>query len=225
MGSPLEQTPLTAADASSRATLTDWRVQGELLQASFRVSSMPKGAQLVARVVAAAEELNHHPDLDLRFRALHIAITTHSAGSLTEADAALAEKISQIAAELQCPPRSAPVQLEIAVAADDAAAVSPFWESLLTYSPTPAGEGRQLGDKASRMPNIRFAQPQSQRDSAGTASTRVEIFVPHDVAVQRVADVLAAGGRIVDESQAPRVWVLADPAGNEACVRTWQSAG
>lgn len=37
-------------------------------------------------------------------------------------------------------------------------------------------------------------------------------------AVARAAAALAAGGRLVNDADAPSTWVLADPEGNEACV-------
>jgi 4a-hydroxytetrahydrobiopterin dehydratase len=50
----------------------------------------------------------------------------------------------------------------------------------------------------------------------------LDVIVPHDVAEERVAATLAAGGRLVSADRAPAFWVLADVEGNEACVCTWQ---
>ena len=50
----------------------------------------------------------------------------------------------------------------------------------------------------------------------------LDVTVPHDVAEQRVAAALAAGGTLVNGERARAFWVLADPEGNEACVCTWQ---
>ncbi|MFZ0216039.1 MAG: VOC family protein [Candidatus Dormiibacterota bacterium] len=44
--------------------------------------------------------------------------------------------------------------------------------------------------------------------------------MPHDVAEERIAAAVAAGGRVVDEHNAPAYVVLADPEGNRACVCT-----
>jgi 4a-hydroxytetrahydrobiopterin dehydratase len=51
----------------------------------------------------------------------------------------------------------------------------------------------------------------------------VDVVVPHDVAPQRLADALAAGGTLRSDREAPAFWVLADPEGNEACICTWQN--
>ncbi|GIJ72257.1 VOC family protein [Virgisporangium ochraceum] len=49
----------------------------------------------------------------------------------------------------------------------------------------------------------------------------VDVAVPHDLAGDRVAAALAAGGRLVSDAHAPAWWVLADAEGYEACVATW----
>jgi 4a-hydroxytetrahydrobiopterin dehydratase len=59
------------------------------------------------------------------------------------------------------------------------------------------------------------ARPQRNR-------IHLDITVPHDVADERIAAALAAGGRLLDDAQARAFWVLADAEGNEICVCTWQ---
>jgi 4a-hydroxytetrahydrobiopterin dehydratase len=49
----------------------------------------------------------------------------------------------------------------------------------------------------------------------------LDVAVPHDLAEQRVAAALAAGGRLVSGEHAPKWWVLADAEGNEACIASW----
>jgi 4a-hydroxytetrahydrobiopterin dehydratase len=48
--------------------------------------------------------------------------------------------------------------------------------------------------------------------------------VSPEVAEQRIAAALAAGGTMVSDAEAPAFTVLADPEGNKVCVCTWQSA-
>jgi 4a-hydroxytetrahydrobiopterin dehydratase len=45
--------------------------------------------------------------------------------------------------------------------------------------------------------------------------------VPRDVAEERLAAALAAGGRIVEQSEAPAAWILADRAGSKVCIAAW----
>jgi 4a-hydroxytetrahydrobiopterin dehydratase len=49
----------------------------------------------------------------------------------------------------------------------------------------------------------------------------VDVSVAREVAEQRLAAALAAGGRIVDESEAPSAWILADRSGNKVCIAAW----
>jgi 4a-hydroxytetrahydrobiopterin dehydratase len=58
------------------------------------------GVDIIVEVAQAAIELEHHPDLDLRWDKLRFSITTHTAGDVvTELDFLLAERIDQIAAK------------------------------------------------------------------------------------------------------------------------------
>ena len=49
----------------------------------------------------------------------------------------------------------------------------------------------------------------------------VDVSLPREQAEARVTAALAAGGRIVDESEAPKNWILSDRAGNRVCVASW----
>ena len=60
-------------------------------------------------------------------------------------------------------------------------------------------------------------EPRPQRNRI-----HLDISVPHDVAEQRVAAALAAGGTLVSDRRAKAFWILADAEDNEACTCTWQ---
>ena len=66
------------------------------------------------------------------------------------------------------------------------------------------------------------AESGRDRDAHEPARQRfhADLWVPHDVAEERIAAAVAAGGRVVDDEQAPSFVVLADPEGNKACVCT-----
>jgi 4a-hydroxytetrahydrobiopterin dehydratase len=53
----------------------------------------------VAAVAAVAEELNHHPDIDIRWRSVTFRCVTHSSGGITDLDVALAKAIDAVAVE------------------------------------------------------------------------------------------------------------------------------
>ena len=64
-----------------------------------RTVELPSFRDAVATIVAiaeVAEELDHHPDIDLRWRSLHLAVVTHSAGAVTPMDLRLAARIDAI---------------------------------------------------------------------------------------------------------------------------------
>ena len=50
----------------------------------------------VVRIADVAEELDHHPDMDIRWGLLRVDLTTHSAGGLTNLDLALAQRIEDV---------------------------------------------------------------------------------------------------------------------------------
>jgi 4a-hydroxytetrahydrobiopterin dehydratase len=69
-------------------------------------------------------------------------------------------------------------------------------------------------------PAFWFQQMDAQRPQRNRI--HLDVTVPHDVAEERVAAAVAAGGRVVSDDRARAFWVLADPEGNEACICTWQ---
>ena len=54
----------------------------------------------VDEIAVVAEDMNHHPDLDIRWRTLHVRLSTHDAGGVTQLDIELAHRIHEIAATL-----------------------------------------------------------------------------------------------------------------------------
>ena len=49
----------------------------------------------------------------------------------------------------------------------------------------------------------------------------LDVSVAREEAERRLAAALAAGGRVVDDSEAPGAWILADRAGNKVCIAAW----
>ena len=193
----------TSTQVSESEGMDDWRVLLRTLQSSFSTGSMAKGIEFAARVGAAADQANHHPDLTVTYPRVHVLLTTHDADGLTARDVELARTISAIAAELGIPAEPTTVtQLEVAIDALDIPAVKPFWDP---YGRAPAFWFQQMD----------AARPQRNR-------IHLDVTVPHDVAQQRIAAALAAGGTLVSDKAAPAFWILADPEGNEACICTWQ---
>lgn len=77
-------------------TLPEWRRDGSALVRSAELASFPQAIQVVNRVAEIAENNNHHPDIDIRWRTLTFVCSTHSAGGITMADVSLAEEIDGV---------------------------------------------------------------------------------------------------------------------------------
>jgi 4a-hydroxytetrahydrobiopterin dehydratase len=211
---------LSSTQVSQAPGLDDWRVLLRMIHASFKTNSMAKGIEFAARIGPIADEANHHPDLELTYPRVRVMLTTHDRNGLTDQDVDLARKISAIAAELDIAAEepAAVAQLEIGIDALDIPAVKPFWEAVLGYSPDGAQESV---DPFNHSPTVWFQQMDAPRPQRNRI--HFDIVVPHDVAEQRVADAVAAGGTVLSTRRAPAFWILADVEGNEVCVCTWQA--
>ncbi|WP_280423228.1 4a-hydroxytetrahydrobiopterin dehydratase [Nocardia carnea] len=78
-------------------SLPDWSRTGDAITRTVQASSFLAGIELVRRVAEAAEDANHHPDIDIRWRKVTFTLSTHSAGGLTAQDVASAREIDRLA--------------------------------------------------------------------------------------------------------------------------------
>lgn len=76
--------------------LPDWSYEDGCLVRSLEPASYAAGIALVDRVAAVAEELNHHPDIDIRYTSLTFRLATHVAGGVTRYDVRLAERMDAL---------------------------------------------------------------------------------------------------------------------------------
>jgi 4a-hydroxytetrahydrobiopterin dehydratase len=76
-----------------------WRRDGDSIRRDVECASFPAAIDLVRAIAEVAEERDHHPDIDIRWRTLHLALSTHSEGGITDKDTALAETIDALAGE------------------------------------------------------------------------------------------------------------------------------
>ena len=86
------------AVTAALAALPDWTRVGDALEATFTLASFPAAIDAVVAIADRAEAMNHHPDLDVRYRKLRVLCTTHDAGGITALDVTLAGDVSAIAA-------------------------------------------------------------------------------------------------------------------------------
>lgn len=77
--------------------LTDWAGDQAGISRTVQLASFPDAIAVVDRVAVVAEELDHHPDIDIRWRTLTFRCVTHSVGGVTHRDLELARRIDDIA--------------------------------------------------------------------------------------------------------------------------------
>ena len=201
------------------AGLADWRWLVGALYARFATGDFATGLVLAERIGAAAEEADHHPDLDLRYPHVAIRLVSHDVGGVTERDLRLARRISEIAAELGVDAAPAEVQaIELGLDTGDHVGTLPFWRALLGYADSSVYPTREILDPNGHLPTI-WTQ---RTDTHETPRQRwhFDVVVPIEQAQARIDAALAAGGTLVSDERAPAYWVLADPEGNKACVCT-----
>lgn len=78
------------------AGLAGWAGDPTGISRTAEFGSFPAAIAAVDRVAVIAEELNHHPDLDIRWRAVTFRCATHSAGGVTGRDIELARRIDEV---------------------------------------------------------------------------------------------------------------------------------
>lgn len=77
--------------------LAGWEHAGGELRRQLGFGDFREAVAFVVRVAFEAEAVDHHPDLDIRYNKVHIALSTHSEGGVTPKDVALARAISALA--------------------------------------------------------------------------------------------------------------------------------
>jgi len=79
-------------------SLSGWQKKGEAIQRVFRFPDFKAAMQFVNKVADAAEKANHHPDIDIRYNTITMALVSHDSGGVTQRDVRMAETINKIAA-------------------------------------------------------------------------------------------------------------------------------
>jgi len=74
----------------------DWAKQGKTIGRSFQFAGFPDSIEFVRHVARKAQKANHHPDIDIRFDKVTLALSTHDEGGITEKDFALAAQADEI---------------------------------------------------------------------------------------------------------------------------------
>ena len=225
---------MLSGEQIAAAALTDWRKLGQGLHARFVTGDFAAGARFVSAAGEAGDDAGRHLQVRMGQDFVDLKLISHDAvyrddeGAehqvdwVTHRDLELATRISEIAAEQSVRSDPASITLiELALDTANAAKIAPMWAALLTGSTDEQGRGTlgdDIRDATGRVPILWF----QDTDEHETPRQRfhVDVWVAEELADERIAAAVAAGGVIVDASQAPSYTVIADADGNKACVCT-----
>ncbi len=194
-----------------------WRIVRDDASLHFRTGSFGAGVALVDAIGRMLDTEHDHPAVDLRPDGVTVRLGANREGRFSERDLVLAEQISAAARELGASADLTGLQhIQVAIDALVIPDVLPFWRAVLGYE--------QVGDEDLLDPDLAgpplwFQQMDAPRPQRNRI--HVDLYVPHDEAEARVAAAIAAGGRVVNDANAPGWWTLADPEGNEVDVASW----
>jgi len=214
------------------ANLTDWRKLAQGLHARYVVDDFGTGARFVAAVGETGDALGHHPSVTIGTGYVGLKLssddaiyrddegTEHVVEWVTQQDVDLARRITEIAADhkVDADPASVSV-IELGLDTAHSATIAPVWAALLTGSAEAQGRGTpsdEIRDATGRVPNLWFGDA----DEHETPRQRfhIEVYVAPEVAEQRIAAALAAGGTVIDDGDAPSLTVIADQDGDKGMV-------
>ncbi|WP_309648501.1 4a-hydroxytetrahydrobiopterin dehydratase [Nocardioides sp.] len=201
------------------ALLEDWRLMFSSLHARFETGDFATGLALVDQIGAAAEEMDHHPDLELSYPRVDVRLTSHDVGGVTSRDIDLARRISDLAGSLGAKAAPAATRvLELGLDTWDHEEIKPFWAAVLGYEATQAHDD-ELVDPDGTRPTIWFQK--AERHDEPAQRFHLDLRIPPEQVESRIAGALEAGGTLVSDERAPSFWVLADAQGNKVCLTTW----
>ncbi|GAA1612761.1 VOC family protein [Kribbella sancticallisti] len=212
------------------ADLADWRKLAQAFHGRFLTGDFGAGVRFVSAVAEVSEAAGHRPEVRLTEQSVDLKLISRDAvyrpedgpevvvSYVTQRDVDLARRISAVAKEQGITAAPAAVtQLELALDTADFAAIGPFWAAVLTGS-TDSLRGNDVGDPTGQLPLLWFQD--TEPHETPRQRFHLDLWVPPEVAEERIAAAVAAGGRMVDDSEAPSFTVLADPEGNKVCVCT-----
>ena len=216
----------------AEAHLADWRKLAQGLHARYLVDDFGAGVRFVAAVGEAGDALGHHPRVSIGRGYVDLELVTdnaiyrddegteHVVEWVTQQDVDLARRITEIAADHKVDADPASVSdIELGLDTARSATIAPVWAALLTGSAEAQGRGSpsdEIRDATGRVPNLWFGDV-PEGDASGPRF-HIEVYVAPEAAETRIAAAVAAGGTVVDDSDAPSLTVIADQDGNQGVV-------
>ncbi len=76
--------------------IPEWDLEGKKIERLFEFDDFSESIDFVTGVAEISEEIEHHPDIDIRWNKVKLILSTHSKGGLTDLDFKLAEKIDTL---------------------------------------------------------------------------------------------------------------------------------
>jgi 4a-hydroxytetrahydrobiopterin dehydratase len=114
--------------------------------------------------------------------------------------------------------RAAAQEVQLAISAKPDALDVGFWRAVLGYVRTPMADDNAV-DPLGRGSTVWMQELDEAKPLRH--AMHIDVSVAREHVEARVAAALAAGGRIVEDSNAPGGWILADRAGNKVCIAAW----
>jgi 4a-hydroxytetrahydrobiopterin dehydratase len=78
------------------ASLPQWEIHGLAVRRIFEFPDFKEAMKFVNQVADAAEAANHHPDIDIRYNKVTMALTSHDSGGVTLRDVKMGKKINEV---------------------------------------------------------------------------------------------------------------------------------
>lgn len=223
---------MLTSEQIAAAELSDWRKLAQGVHARYLVNDFAAGAQLVAAVAEAGNSAGHYPTVSMGETYVDFKLasadaiyrdtkgTEHVVEWVTQQDLDLARRITKIAADQQAAPDPASVSVvELGLDTVSSATIAPMWAALLTGSADAQGLGTpsdEIRDATGRVPNLWFGD--AGDEAAANQRFHVEVYVAAEVAEQRIAAAVAAGGTVIGDRDAASLTVIADPDGNTGVI-------
>jgi 4a-hydroxytetrahydrobiopterin dehydratase len=194
----------------------DWVVLHGGATAVFTVGSLTAAAALAAAVARVPGLDGSGALLTVGDRRLTVRLT-RGVGFVEPRHADLARVISGLARQHGAvADRSAVQEVQLAVAARPEEQDIGFWRAVLGYDTLAEDNGC---DPLGHGPTVWMQELDPAKPLRH--AMHVDVSVAREQAEARLAAAVAAGGRVVDESEAPAWWTLADRAGNKVCIAAW----
>lgn len=196
--------------------LPDWVVLHGGPTVVFHTHSLADAARLAAAITQLDELNNSNAHISLVSSALTIRLT-REVWKTESRHIHLAREISKIAKQHGAIAEPHRVQeVQIAIAAKPYAMNLEFWRAILGYDPMQEDNAVDPLATGSTVWMQEIDQNKSLRHAM-----HIDVSVSKDQAELRLAKALAAGGVIIDDSEAPGFWILADASGNKVCLVAW----